>query len=69
MDKTLVEEMYACFLRCLSEYTMESRGDVGAWVREAAMTALQVIFNLHKSTCLGFGLNLEWSIRLISAFS
>lgn len=42
VDKPLVDTMYSCFLRCLGEYTMDSRGDVGAWVREAAMTALQV---------------------------
>lgn len=46
VNKSLVDAMYSCFLRCLSEYTMDSRGDVGAWVREAAMTALQVLTTL-----------------------
>lgn len=46
VTKSLVDDMYSCFLRCLSEYTMDSRGDVGAWVREAAMTALQVLTSL-----------------------
>ena len=27
---------------CLEDYTVDRRGDVGAWVREAAVVALQV---------------------------
>lgn len=26
----------------MKEYTIDSRGDIGAWVREAAMTGLHV---------------------------
>ncbi|CAD6999638.1 tubulin-specific chaperone D [Ceratitis capitata] len=29
-----------CFLKALDEYTLDNRGDIGAWVREAAMTAI-----------------------------
>ncbi|XP_036329001.1 tubulin-specific chaperone D-like [Rhagoletis pomonella] len=29
-----------CFLQSLDEYTLDNRGDIGAWVREAAMNAL-----------------------------
>ena len=32
--------LYECYLRCLDDYTIDRRGDVGAWVREAAMTGL-----------------------------
>ncbi|XP_075153533.1 tubulin folding cofactor D [Haematobia irritans] len=34
-----------CYLNALDEYTMDNRGDIGAWVREAAMSA---IFDLLK---------------------
>ena len=37
-----LDKLYGCFLEGLTEYTMDSRGDIGAWVREAAMTGLQV---------------------------
>uniref|UniRef100_A0A8C7XFX0 Tubulin-specific chaperone D n=1 Tax=Oryzias sinensis TaxID=183150 RepID=A0A8C7XFX0_9TELE len=33
-------EVFGVLLSCLNDYTMSSRGDVGAWVREAAMTSL-----------------------------
>ena len=33
--------LYECYLRCLDDYTVDRRGDVGAWVREAAMTGLE----------------------------
>ncbi|KAM8785562.1 tubulin-specific chaperone D isoform 2-T2 [Rhynchonycteris naso] len=33
-------QVYCTLLDCLSDYTTDSRGDVGAWVREAAMTSL-----------------------------
>jgi hypothetical protein len=39
---SLLEDIYGCLLEGLTEYTMDSRGDIGAWVREAAMTGLQV---------------------------
>ena len=32
--------LYECYLACLEDYTLDRRGDIGAWVREAAMTAL-----------------------------
>ncbi|XP_069674548.1 tubulin-specific chaperone D [Periplaneta americana] len=41
--RTHIEQIYCCFLEGLTEYTMDSRGDIGAWVREASMTGLQVL--------------------------
>nr|XP_045746113.2 tubulin-specific chaperone D [Mirounga angustirostris] len=35
-----VSQTYRTLLGCLHDYTTDSRGDVGAWVREAAMTSL-----------------------------
>uniref|UniRef100_A0A452FBZ4 Tubulin-specific chaperone D n=1 Tax=Capra hircus TaxID=9925 RepID=A0A452FBZ4_CAPHI len=35
-----VSQIYCTLLDCLKDYTTDSRGDVGAWVREAAMTSL-----------------------------
>ncbi|KAK1330682.1 hypothetical protein QTO34_008619 [Cnephaeus nilssonii] len=35
-----VSQIYCTLLDCLRDYTTDSRGDVGAWVREAAMTSL-----------------------------
>lgn len=31
-----------CLLDCVLEYTMDHRGDVGVWVREAAINSLEV---------------------------
>ncbi|XP_047100592.1 tubulin-specific chaperone D [Schistocerca piceifrons] len=42
-SRTLMEEVLECFLTGLSEYTLDSRGDIGAWVREAALSGLQVV--------------------------
>nr|XP_008533177.1 PREDICTED: tubulin-specific chaperone D isoform X2 [Equus przewalskii] len=35
-----VAQIFRTLLDCLRDYTTDSRGDVGAWVREAAMTSL-----------------------------
>lgn len=35
-----METVFNCFLLALHEYTTDNRGDIGAWVREAAMNAL-----------------------------
>ncbi|XP_021566886.1 tubulin-specific chaperone D [Carlito syrichta] len=38
--KENASEIYCSLLGCVHDYTTDSRGDVGAWVREAAMTSL-----------------------------
>ncbi|XP_044531122.1 tubulin-specific chaperone D [Gracilinanus agilis] len=38
--KENVSQIYDTFLDCMNDYTTDSRGDVGAWVREASMTGL-----------------------------
>ncbi|XP_012658670.1 tubulin-specific chaperone D isoform X1 [Otolemur garnettii] len=38
--KEHVGQLYSTLLGCVDDYTTDSRGDVGAWVREAAMTSL-----------------------------
>ncbi|XP_013190254.2 tubulin-specific chaperone D [Amyelois transitella] len=35
-----VGEIVEALLECLNEYTIDMRGDIGAWVREASMTGL-----------------------------
>ncbi|XP_063574426.1 tubulin-specific chaperone D isoform X11 [Pongo abelii] len=35
-----VSQIYCALLSCMDDYTTDSRGDVGAWVRKAAMTSL-----------------------------
>ncbi|KAL9833742.1 tubulin-specific chaperone D [Geothlypis trichas] len=38
-----VEQIYATLLCGVTDYTTDSRGDVGGWVREAAMTSLMEV--------------------------
>ncbi|XP_030384442.1 tubulin-specific chaperone D [Scaptodrosophila lebanonensis] len=33
------KKVIECLLKAMDEYTLDNRGDIGAWVREAAMTA------------------------------
>jgi len=40
--QSFVPDLYDCYLLALKEYTIDSRGDIGAWVREAAMIGLHV---------------------------
>ncbi|XP_039332583.1 tubulin-specific chaperone D isoform X2 [Saimiri boliviensis] len=35
-----VSQIYSALLGCMDDYTKDSRGDVGSWVRKAAMTSL-----------------------------
>ena len=35
-----LNDINMCFLKATEDYTLDSRGDVGAWVREAAMSGL-----------------------------
>ncbi|XP_075418553.1 tubulin-specific chaperone D isoform X2 [Tenrec ecaudatus] len=43
-------QIYSTLLSCMSDYTTDSRGDVGAWVREAAMTSLMELTLLLGSS-------------------
>lgn len=44
---SLTDKFLECYLVGCQEYTIESRGDIGAWVREASMSGLQsVLVNL-----------------------
>lgn len=39
-EQNCLNKIFECFLMALEEYTIDNRGDIGAWVREAAMNAL-----------------------------
>ncbi|XP_041861103.1 tubulin-specific chaperone D [Melanotaenia boesemani] len=45
-----ISEVYGVLLSGLNDYTTDSRGDVGAWVREAAMTSLMEVTLLVASS-------------------
>lgn len=39
-----------CYIDCLDDYTTDRRGDIGAWVREAAMTGILQLIQEVVST-------------------
>ncbi|KAG0714956.1 Tubulin-specific chaperone D [Chionoecetes opilio] len=41
-----LELIYKALLRSLDDYTMDRRGDIGAWVREAAIITLKTLTNM-----------------------
>ncbi|XP_041720119.2 tubulin-specific chaperone D [Coregonus clupeaformis] len=45
-----VSAVYRVLLDCMTDYTLDSRGDVGSWVREAAMTSLMEVTLLVVGT-------------------
>uniref|UniRef100_A0A8C9YCU9 Tubulin-specific chaperone D n=1 Tax=Sander lucioperca TaxID=283035 RepID=A0A8C9YCU9_SANLU len=47
-----VAGVYGALLNSMNDYTTDSRGDVGAWVREAAMTSLMDVTKLVASICM-----------------
>ncbi|KAM0725367.1 Tubulin-specific chaperone D [Formica fusca] len=55
--RLFVPDLYNCYLLALKEYTIDSRGDIGAWVREAAMIGLHVFTNLISQAKLSSILN------------
>ncbi|XP_037666539.1 tubulin-specific chaperone D isoform X2 [Choloepus didactylus] len=48
--KANIPRIYATLLDCMQDYTTDSRGDVGAWVRKAAMTSLKELTVLLASS-------------------
>lgn len=47
--QSFMPNLYNCYLLALKEYTIDSRGDIGAWVREAATIGLHV----RRFVCYG----------------
>lgn len=55
LSDDLLHKIFECFLNGLKEYTLDNRGDIGAWMREASMTGLQTLtflLNSHKPAVL-----------------
>lgn len=50
-----------CLIDCALEYTMDHRGDVGVWVREAAINGLEVciITNCMSNTLVLHFINFD----------
>ncbi|KAL0125308.1 hypothetical protein PUN28_004437 [Cardiocondyla obscurior] len=64
-----VPELYNCYLLALKEYTIDSRGDIGAWVREAAMIGLHVLTNLVSQAKLLSVLNEDLMANIIGGIA
>ncbi|XP_046831392.1 tubulin-specific chaperone D [Vespa crabro] len=62
-------QIYNCYLFALKEYTIDSRGDIGAWVREAAMTGLHVLTNLVLQANLLYLLNESLMTNIIGGIA
>ena len=43
LTSTEVEAVFKTYSKCLRDYTTDSRGDIGATVREAAMEGIQTL--------------------------
>lgn len=44
--KPFVNDIYQCFFSGLTDYTNDSRGDIGSWVRESAISGILTLTNL-----------------------
>ncbi|CAL7948916.1 unnamed protein product [Xylocopa violacea] len=62
-------DLYNCYLLTLKEYTIDSRGDIGAWVREAAMMGLHMLTNLVSQAKLFSVLNEDLMANIIGGIA
>jgi hypothetical protein len=45
----LVSRLWTALTNCLDDYTVDSRGDVGSWIRIAACSSLVPIFRYSRN--------------------
>lgn len=64
-----IPDLYKCYLLALNEYTVDSRGDIGAWVREAAMSGLHMLTNLISRANLSSYLNEKLMSQIIGGIA
>lgn len=50
----MLTKIYDSFLNGLKEYTLDNRGDIGAWVREASMAGLETLTLLLRTHKIEF---------------
>lgn len=67
--KPFVNNLYQCLFNGLSEYTNDSRGDIGSWVREAAISGIFSLTNLVYSAGLSTMLTEELMTKIIGGIS
>jgi hypothetical protein len=48
LTRELMETVVGALLACLKDYSTDNRGDVGSWVREAAMQGLAQVPTPHS---------------------
>lgn len=60
-----LNQIFECLLKALEEYTIDNRGDIGAWVREAAMNVLYQVI----TSCPSDRLNPEVVHKVMSGFA
>jgi tubulin-specific chaperone D len=47
-NPSLFSLLLDCFLIGMEDYSVDSRGDVGSWIRDASMIGLEALFNIAK---------------------
>ncbi|XP_072746914.1 tubulin-specific chaperone D [Anoplolepis gracilipes] len=67
--RMFASDLYDCYLLALKEYTIDSRGDIGAWVREAAMVGLHILTNLVSQAKLSSILNEDLMASIIGGIA
>ncbi|KAL7636571.1 UNVERIFIED_CONTAM: hypothetical protein RMT77_013348 [Armadillidium vulgare] len=51
INNSNLKKVYGALLNSLEDYTMDRRGDIGAWVRESSMQALQSVTKIYIEKC------------------
>jgi len=48
-----IPKIIDCYINCLDDYTVDRRGDIGAWVREAAMSGILQLLQTIAASDVG----------------
>ncbi|KAJ8667301.1 hypothetical protein QAD02_008963 [Eretmocerus hayati] len=67
--KPFVNDLFECYFSGLSEYTNDSRGDIGSWVREAAISGIFSLTNLVGDAGYGSMLSEVLMTKIIGGIS
>jgi hypothetical protein len=68
LNKTLCHQIFTAFLKALDDYSTDNRGDVGSWVREAAIVGLDILTRLlviHDTHHIHHGINSFFSLFIV----
>jgi hypothetical protein len=60
--KELFGQVFNCLLECMNDFSIDSRGDVGSWIREASLVGFDLFIQIVSENFLNLGFLIDYEM-------